>query len=208
MNELFMLMQLAGQNPQAMAPILDALGPQFAPERVIPGLNMLPGSGTNVFAPPLPAGPDAYAPPSASTTAPPITPPPESGVGIGMSPVGGPPAPAPTDAMAMIMSMLAPGAGQGMAPPSAPAPGAPPPGAPAPTGRPQAPPSTVRPTAAQPVWSGGVTGSQKAPELGIQQTTGGTPAQLLLQAILGGGRAGGLDPLRVPTLGALLGGAR
>lgn len=204
MNELFMLMQAAGQNPETMGPILDALGPGFAPERVIPGLNMLPGSGANAFAPPLPAGPDPFTAPSASTTAPPITPTPGSGVGVGGMPMN-PTSPAPTDAMAMIMSMLAPGAGQGTPTPGA---GAPPPGAPAPAGRPQAPPSVVRPTAAQPVWSGGVTGSQKAPEIGAQMTTGGTPAQLLLQAILGGGRAGGLDPLRVPTLGALLGGAR
>lgn len=189
MNELFMLMQMAGQNPETMGPLLDALGPQFAPERVVPGLNMLPGSGANPFAPP---------PASAMTGAPPLTPGPESGVSLGGVPMG-PAAPQQIDPMTAIMSMMTPQTG------GPPAPGAP--GAPAPTGRPQAPPNVVRPQAAQPQFSAGVTGSQKAPEMGVQMTTGGTPAQMLLQAILGGGR-GAADPLRVPTLGALLGGAR
>lgn len=194
MNELFMLMQMAGQRPETMGPLLDALGPQFSPDTVVPGLQSLaPGAQTNPFAPPAP------------TSVPPVTPPPGAGVGVGGLPQGGMAPPAPQDPLAMIMSMLAPTTGAPQAPPGAPQA---PPGAPAPTGRPQAPPSITKPTAATPVFSGGVSGSQKAPELGAQMTTGGTPAQLLLQALLGGGRGGTPNPLRVPTLGALLAGGQ
>jgi hypothetical protein len=53
--------------------------------------------------------------------------------------------------------------------------------------------------------SGGVPGAQKAPEIGVQGSTGGTPAQMLLAALLNT-RGQAQNPLRVPTLGSMLGG--
>ena len=66
-------------------------------------------------------------------------------------------------------------------------------------------PKVSVPEPQKPVFSGGVAGSQKAPE--GEMKTGMTPAQALMMAMLGQpGGAGGAkaNPLRVPQLGALL----
>ncbi len=112
------------------------------------------------------------------------------------------PTPAP-DPSALAAALLMPpqaGAPPVGGPPPAPAPM--PVGGPPPTPSPQVAPQVRMPTAPAPVFSGGVTGSQKAPELGVQVSTGGTPAQLLLQALLARSQQ---DPLRVPLLNNLFG---
>lgn len=63
----------------------------------------------------------------------------------------------------------------------------------------KAPPPT------QPIFNAGVSGSQKAPEVGVGGAAkgGSAASNAILAAILGGGRE---NPLTVPSLGAMLGG--
>lgn len=59
----------------------------------------------------------------------------------------------------------------------------------------------------KPIMNAGVSGSQKAPEVGVKGLSGGSSANAaILQAILAGSGGGNKDSLRVPSLGSLLGG--
>lgn len=215
MLPLFMLMQAAGQDPQTWGPILDSLGFQFRPDNVVPGLTRMANGPQDIFSsstplasPTIGAGagdmPLTYQPtvppaPTTPPTVPPITPPPNSGVGIG-SPVPMGPAPG-TDPMSALMSILGMGSTTTPAPTVTPPPVTPPPSSG--RGPPVVGPQAIRPTSPTPVFGGGITGAQKAPDIGAAMTTGGTPAQLLMQALLNAGR-GQTNPLRVPSLGELL----
>lgn len=100
---------------------------------------------------------------------------------------------------------VVPPAAAAVPPPAA----APPPAAVTPPGaRPPVLPQVKMPEQPKPIMSGGVANAQKAPDMKMAASTGGTPAQMLMAALLGGGPGGGLDPLRVPALGQLLRGNR
>lgn len=209
MNPLLMAMMAAGQNPETWGPLLDALGPQFGPQQMIPGLTQAVNAPQSPFATPTQA---PGAPPTPPPAPEPVPPPSVPGTpGVGMAPPGMEAPPSFTgalgagDPLSGLLSMLSPNsptqlAGGGNPLTTAPPPSAPPPRAPI-------PPQVVRPTAPQPLVHGGVTAAQKAPDMNVAMSAGGSPAQLLLQALMGGGARGGLNPLRVPTLGSLLGGA-
>lgn len=213
MTPLLLAMMAAGQNPQTWGPLLDALGPQFGPQTMIPGLQQAVFQPQdNPFATPTqaPGAPSAPPVPSEPMPAPSVP----GAPGVGVAPPGMQAPPGFTggnplgegDPLAGLISAMTlspngpPGTLGGGPPPSGPPPGAP--------RQPQAPipPQVVRPTTSAPLIHGGVTAAQKAPEMNVAMSAGGSPAQLLLQALMGGGARGGLNPLRVPTLGALLGG--
>lgn len=214
MDPFVMAIIAAAKDPAGMGPMLDALGPNFSPERMVPLLHMAAAGGGAGGPPPAGTlGPGELAaanPPGAGGVD--WTSPGMAGLFSGQ---GGTIAPTTVDTTNMagaadIFRLLFPALAG--APP--PGPGAPPPGpgtvpptlTPPPRGI--TTPNVVRPPAVTPIMSGGVPGAQKAPELGIQASTGGTPAQLLLQMLLGPkGGAGAANPLRVPTLAALMGGA-
>lgn len=90
--------------------------------------------------------------------------------------------------------------------PGMPPPGAPPPGVmpPQPNAVPQVAPQVRMPTVPSPVFAGGVSSSQKAPDAAFNSTAPST-AQMLLQALMSGGQQ---NPLRVPALGSILRGGR
>lgn len=61
------------------------------------------------------------------------------------------------------------------------------------------------PEPVKPIMTGGVTGGVKAPEMGVK---GGSTAVQMLLSQLGGSQAMNPDPLRVPTLAALMQGKK
>lgn len=220
MLPLFLLMQAAAQDPQKWGPLLDALGPQFGPGNVVPGITSITSGPQGIFSPlatpppptigagagdmPLTYQPTVPPAPTTPPTVPPITPPPDSGVGIGSPLPVGSMGPAPgTDPMSALMSILGIGSTTTPAPTVTPPPSTPPPSG---RGPPVAGPQAIRPTSPVPAFGGGIAGAQKAPDVGASITTGGTPAQLMMQALLNAGR-GQTNPLRVPSLGELLRGA-
>lgn len=236
MDPVMMALFSAANNPTMWGPLLDALGPSFGPDMLIPKLQqagMLDGAGgTGGMFGPI-AGPTAGtgAPstgtpmtpetlpspfsmtPSAPTVQPGADPFAQSPFIVGGAPTGVPGLttgtlpPEMTAPDPLTVSSITPQAPTVTAPP---APGSTYPGAMSmlqrsgPLGTRPTGPQVQQPQAPTPVFSGGVAGAQKAPELGVQASTGGTPAQLLMQALLARGQTP--NPLRVPTLAHLLGG--
>jgi hypothetical protein len=209
-DPMMLLMLTAANDPARMGPILDALGPQFGPQNMLPQINNLLGGINPPPSAPLTPGPapnldlSGGAQANTQTNVP--------GLDLATPPPGTPdlmtgvPPPNSIDNILRLFSQTG-----SMQPPAGVTPPTPPPSGivPPPVPLTRTPPSNIQPqirppTAPPPITSGGVANAQKAPEIGVQNTTGGTPAQMLLAAILGGRNMP--NPLRVPPLGALLGG--
>lgn len=174
----------AGNNPDMWAPILQAMFPQ-GPEATMPMLTaaMQPqpdiGAMLGGAQPPSPITPGMVDPMNPD---------------MGMQPPVPPQAPASVTPMGPMTATPPPGQLPATMTPTT-----------GPVGMNRNPtqPQVRAPEAPRPIMSGGVAGAQKANDLGGQQVAG-SPAQLLMMALLGG-RAGaqGQNPLRVPTLGSL-----